>query len=108
MMEALHHKQFPANGVMGLIQCRAHRWHLRVGAYRIPTRFLGLKPAPHTLAMVRANGRGDVVGKVTESLAQRENAQAERCLSLGAPGAARAVPHPAAPVPTAQKLAGAC
>ena len=33
----------------------------RVGEHRIPPRFLGVKPAPHALAMVRANGRGDVV-----------------------------------------------
>ena len=71
MMEALHHKQFPVDGVMGLIQYCAHRWHLRVGEHRIATRFLGLKPAPHALAMVRANGRGDVVGKTASALAQR-------------------------------------
>jgi hypothetical protein len=41
MMEALHHKQFPVDGIMGLIQYRAHRWHLRVGEYRIPPRFGG-------------------------------------------------------------------
>jgi len=41
MMEALHHEQLPVDGVMGLIQQGAGRWHLRVFEDRKPARFGG-------------------------------------------------------------------
>ena len=64
MVETLHGKQLPIHGVVGLIQQRAAGRHLWVGEHRIPPRFLGLKPAPHALAMLLAHCRGDVSGTV--------------------------------------------
>jgi hypothetical protein len=64
MVEAFHGEEFAVNGVMGLVQQRAHRRHLWVFEHRIPARFLVLKPAPHALAMRSSHRRGDVSGKV--------------------------------------------
>jgi hypothetical protein len=62
-MEALHHKQFAVNGIVGLIEYRAHCRHLRVCEHRIPARLLILKPVAYALAMVFSNRVADVVGK---------------------------------------------
>src|SRR5215831_1912479 len=51
MMEALHHEQFPVDGVMGLIQQSTGHRHLRVGEHGIPACFLLLNPAPHALTI---------------------------------------------------------
>jgi len=64
MVEALHGEELAVDGVVRLIQHGAHRRHLRVGEHRIPPRFLGLKPAPHALAMRFSHRRGDVSGTV--------------------------------------------
>ena len=64
MVEALHGEKLAVDGVVRLIQHGAHRWHLGVGEHRIPARFLCLEPVAHTLAVLCANGRGDVVGTV--------------------------------------------
>src|SRR5215471_8169178 len=50
VMEALHHEQFPLDGVMGLIQQGAGDGHLRIFEDRIPARLLGLKPFAHACA----------------------------------------------------------
>ena len=88
MMEALHHKPVPVDGVLGLIQDRAHRGHLRVGAHRLPPRLPGLKPAPHSLALVRANGRGAVVGTTASALPQRHDSYARALATAVAEGVA--------------------
>src|SRR5882762_4265173 len=64
MVEALHGEELAVEGVVRLIQHGAHRRHLRVCEHRIPARFLCLEPVAHTLAVLFANGRGDVVGTV--------------------------------------------
>src|SRR4029450_3491327 len=46
MMEALHHEQFPVDGIVGLIEQRTGHRHLRVGEDHIPNGFLLVKPAP--------------------------------------------------------------
>jgi len=74
VMEALHHKEFPVDGVMRLIQQRAAGWHLGVGEYRIPSRLLVLEPVAHPLTVLFSHGRRDVIGKVTQSLAQCQRA----------------------------------
>src|SRR5215217_1274377 len=63
MMEALHHKQFAVNGIVGLIEYRAHRRHLRVCEHGVRARLLVLKPVAYALAMVVSNRVADVVGK---------------------------------------------
>jgi hypothetical protein len=64
MMEPFHHKEFPVDGVMGLIQQRAGHGHLRVCEHRIPACLLVLKPASHALAVGRPRRGGHVVGEV--------------------------------------------
>src|SRR6266446_10301508 len=76
MVEPLHGEERAVDGVVRLIQHGAHCWHLGVGEHRIPPRFLGLKPAPHALAMLCAHRRGDVSGTVAYALAQRHHPQA--------------------------------
>src|SRR5262249_40403460 len=76
MVEALHGEELAVDGVVGLIQQRAAGRHLWVGRHRIPPRFLGLKPAPHALAMLSPHRRGDVSGKVAEALASCHYRQA--------------------------------
>ncbi len=76
MVESLHHKEFPVDGVVGLIQQRAAGWHLWVGEYRIPSRLLGLEPVTHPLTVPCSYGRRDVIGKVAQSLAQCHHPQA--------------------------------
>ena len=76
VMKPLHGEELAVDGIVRLIQHRAHRWHLGVGEHRIPPRFLGLKPAPHALAMLCAHRRGDAIGKVAEALAQCHDPQA--------------------------------
>lgn len=61
---------------MRLIQHGAHRWHLGVSKHRIPARLLGLEPMSDALAVLWSHRRREVIGKVTEPLAQRYNPQA--------------------------------
>ena len=53
VMEALHHKQFAVNSIVGLIEYRAHRRHLRVFEHRIPARLLILKPGLNLESLLR-------------------------------------------------------
>src|SRR5438132_1298042 len=76
MMEGLHHKEFPVDGVMGLIQQGAGHGHPRVFEHRIPARLLVLKPLSHACAVGHASRVGDMVRKTTQLLAQREHPQA--------------------------------
>ena len=76
VMETLHHKQFPIDGIVGLVQYRAHRRHLRVGEHRIPAGFFVLEPMANALAMRFSHRRGDVIGKVARALAQCHYPQA--------------------------------
>ena len=76
VMETFHHKQFPIEGIVGLVQYCAHRRHLRVGKHRIPARFLGLKPVAHALTVLFAHCRGEVLGETAEALAERHHAEA--------------------------------
>jgi len=82
MMEPLHRKQLPLDGIMGLIEQRAGHGHLRVCEDRIPASLLGLKPASHALAIGRSSGGSDVVHTVAEPLPQRKHPQA---LALACP-----------------------
>ena len=70
MMEPLHREQFPLDGVMGLVSQRAGHQHLGVCQDGIPAGLLVLKPAPHPLAIGRPRRDGDVIGKVTQPLAE--------------------------------------
>jgi hypothetical protein len=74
MMKTFHHKEFPINGVMGLVQQSAGHWHLRVGEHRRPARFFVLKPVLYALAMSCPSRGGDKIGKVASPLAQRKHA----------------------------------
>src|SRR5215813_15552176 len=76
MMEAFPGKQFPLDGVMGLIEQGTRGGHLRVLEDRIPPRLLVLHPASHALAIGWPRGGGDVVHKVAQPLAQGKYAQA--------------------------------
>ena len=76
VMEALHHEQFPVDGVMRLSQQGAGDGHLRVGEHRIPARLLGLKPASHARAIGHPSRGGDVINKVAQPLTERKYPQA--------------------------------
>src|SRR5215510_4447815 len=76
VMETFHHKQFPIESIVGLVQDRAHRWHLRIGKHRIPARFLGLKPMAHARTVLFTHRRGEVLGEMAEALAERHHAEA--------------------------------
>ena len=76
MMEAFHREERAVDGVVGLIQGRAHRGHLRVGESRLPPRFLGLKPVPHTLTVLCAHRRGALVRQAASALAKRHHPHA--------------------------------
>jgi len=41
MMEALHHEEFPVDGIMRLIQERTGHRHLGISEHRIPARLGG-------------------------------------------------------------------
>jgi hypothetical protein len=80
---------------MGLIEQRAGHGHLRIGEHRLPARLLLLHPAPHARAIRWPSRGGDVIGKVTQPLAQGKHAQAfalarpvEQSGELGAQGLA--------------------
>src|SRR5215831_1620648 len=76
MMEALHHKEFPVDGVMGLIQQGAGDGHLRVLKDRIPACLLLLEPALDAFPVGGASRCRDVVDKTAQPLAQGKHAQA--------------------------------
>jgi hypothetical protein len=76
VVKPFHGKQFPRDGVVGLIQQGARHRHLRVRKDGIPARLLVLKPAPDALSIGRPCRGGDVVGKAAEPLSQRKYAQA--------------------------------
>ena len=82
MMEAFHGKQFPLEGVMGLIQQGARGRHLRVGEDRIPARLLLLDPRPDARPVGRSCSVSHVIGKVAEPLTQGKHPQA---LALSCP-----------------------
>ena len=74
MMEAFHGKEAPLEGVMRLIPQGARGRPLRVGEHRIPTRLLGLDPAPDALRMGCPSGLRHRVDNVAEPLPQRHDA----------------------------------
>ena len=74
MMEALHHEQFPVDGVMGLIQQGAGHRHLWVCEHRVPARLLGLKPLAYMVAIGLPSGVRDMVRKTPQPLAQCKHA----------------------------------
>jgi hypothetical protein len=76
MMKALHCEQLPLDGIMRLIKQGAGHGHLRVCEHRVPACLLVLKPAPRPLAIGRPRRGGDVIGKVTQPLAERKHPQA--------------------------------
>jgi hypothetical protein len=76
MMEALHHEQFPVDGVMSLIQQGARHRHPWVCEHRIPARLLLLAPLPHALTIGRSYDGGHMVRKAAQLLAQRKHPQA--------------------------------
>jgi len=64
VVQPLHRKQFPLDGIMGLIQQGASDGHLRVGEDRIPAHLFVLEPAPDAHAVGRPSRGGAVVGTV--------------------------------------------
>jgi len=69
VMESLHREQFPVDGVMRLIQERAHRRHLRLFEHRIPACLLVLNPVAHVSAVLCTYRGRNVVDKAAEPLA---------------------------------------
>ena len=65
MVEPLHGEELAVDGVVRLIQHRAHRRHLRVCEHGILAGFLLLKPVPHALTVLLAHGGGEVIDKAT-------------------------------------------
>ena len=76
MVEALHGKELPVHSVVGLIQEGTAGRHPGVCEHRIPARLFVLEPSAYTFVVVGSNGGRDIVGKVAEPLAQRDNPQA--------------------------------
>ena len=76
MMKALHHEQFPVDGVMRLIEQGAGDGHTGVCEDRISPHFLVLEPAPYAFPVGHPCSWRHVVGNVAEPLTQREHAQA--------------------------------
>src|SRR5215468_436895 len=76
MMEPLHGKQLPLDGVMDLIQQGTGHGHLRVGEDGIPAHLLLLAPAPDALPVGLSCSVGDVIYKVAEPLPQCDHTQA--------------------------------
>ena len=76
MVKPLHRKEFPLDGVMGLIQQGADHRHLRVGKHRIPAGFLLVEPAPHLRTIGCSSHGSDVIDKVASSLPQGTPPQA--------------------------------
>jgi hypothetical protein len=75
MMESLHREEFPLESVMRLIQQGAGRRHLGVFEHRIPAGLLVLKLPSDAFPVDCPSRRGDVVDKMTQSLAQCKHAQ---------------------------------
>jgi hypothetical protein len=69
MMKRFHHQEFPADGMMGLIQQDAGDRHLRVFEHRRPPRFLRLEPAPEARPVGRPGAVRHVVGNMASPLA---------------------------------------
>jgi hypothetical protein len=63
MVEPLHGEELAVDGVVGLIEHRAHRRHLGVCEDSIPARFFVLEPVAYAFAMVLSHRSGEVVGK---------------------------------------------
>ena len=63
VMKAFHVEELAVDRVMRLIQCRAHRRHLRVFEHRIPARFLLFEPIPYAFTVLLAHCGRDVGGK---------------------------------------------
>jgi hypothetical protein len=76
MMEPLYRKQFPLDGVMGLVSQRAGHRHPGVFKDDIPAGLLVSKPVPHPLAIGDPSRGGDVVDTIASPLAQRKHPQA--------------------------------
>ena len=76
MVESLHGEELAVDGVVRLIQHRAHRRHLWVCEHGIPACFLFLKPVLHAFTVLLAHGGGEVIDKATETLAQCRHPQA--------------------------------
>jgi hypothetical protein len=51
VMEAFHGEKLAVDGVVRLVQNRAHRRHLRVFEHRIPPRFFVLEPVAAYLGL---------------------------------------------------------
>ena len=68
---ALHGAAWAVDGVGCVLQSRAQRRPPWGGEPRLPSRFLGVQPAPHALARGRANGRRDVGCHAASARAQR-------------------------------------
>ena len=73
---ALHGAAWAVDGVGCVLQSRAQRRPPWGGEPRLPSRFLGVQPAPHALARGRANGRRDVGCHAASARAQRPHAPA--------------------------------
>ena len=73
---ALHGAAWAVDGVGRVLQSRAQRRPPWGGEPRLPSRFLGVQPAPHALARGRANGRRDVGCHAASARAQRPHAPA--------------------------------
>jgi len=76
MVEAFHGEELAVDGVVRLVQHRAHRRHLRVFEYRIPACLFFLEPVANTLAMVFSHCLVDAIREVAQQLAQGHHAQA--------------------------------
>jgi hypothetical protein len=76
MMKALHHEQFPGDGVMRLIEHGAGDGSTGVFEDRIPPRLLVLEPVPDALPVGHPCSVRHVVGNVAEPLTQCEHAPA--------------------------------
>jgi hypothetical protein len=64
MMDSLHPKEFPIDGVMGLIEQGAGHRHPGVCEHRRPARFVVLNPVLYALAMSCPSRGGDKIGQV--------------------------------------------
>jgi len=76
MVEACHGEELAVDGVVRLVQHRAHRRHLGVFQHRIPARFFVLNPVAYTLAVLFAHRCRDVINTMAASLAQCHHTQA--------------------------------
>ena len=89
---ALHGAAWAVDGVGCVLQSRAQRRPPWGGEPRLPSRFLGVQPAPHALARGRANGRRDVGCHAASARAQRPHAPAGALAPPLPQGVARRTP----------------